>query len=96
MGGSTFTHTGHGKTAREAFASAREEALYDHGHAGYSGTLAEKDSFVEIKLPEDMDAKEYAYKLIEDDDKRICDKWGDAGCIKTGDEEYLFFGWASS
>lgn len=45
----------------------------------------------------------YAQELLEADDKRVADKWGAAGCIAIGspradrkDNEYLFFGWASS
>ena len=33
---------------RTAFAAAREQAQYDYGHAGYTGTIAEKDSVVVI------------------------------------------------
>jgi hypothetical protein len=33
------------KTAADAFRAARDEALYEHGHGGYSGTIAEKHSF---------------------------------------------------
>ena len=96
MGADTFTQQSMGKTAREAFESAREAARYEHGHSGYSGTIAEKDGFVEIPLPDGVKASDYAEQLIDDDDSRIEDKWGPAGCIKTGNNEYLFFGWASS
>ena len=95
MGSESFTHQAEGKTAKEAFNKAREEAFYDHGHSGYTGTIAEKESFVMIKLPKGQDAEDYANKLINKGDKRIDDKWGSAGCIKTGKNCYLFFGWAS-
>lgn len=95
MGAESFTHTSRGDTAEKAFRSAVEEAAYDHGHSGYTGTIAEKDSFVMIPLPEGEDPYEYAEELIGDGDVRI-DKWGPAGCIALGDGEYLFFGWASS
>lgn len=39
------------RTAAEAFAVCRNEALYEHGHGGYSGTIAEKSGFVEFALP---------------------------------------------
>jgi len=96
MGGEAFTEHATGKTAQEAFKQAVESALYDYGHAGYTGTIAEKGSFVMIDLPEDMDAEKYAWQLIDDDDKRISDKWGDAGCLKVSEDEFMFFGWASS
>lgn len=101
MGACVFEHWGFGKTAKEAFKQAHDEACYDYGHAGYTGTLAEKDSFIVIEMPNGLDkddndvVEEFARKLIDDDDERVDDKWGDAGCIKGKDDSYLFFGWAS-
>lgn len=96
MGADTFMCSGTGATAKEAFDSAVEQAYYDHGHAGYTGTIAEKGSFTEITLPEGRDPEEYADELIDKADSRIDDKWGPAGCFKIGECEYFFFGWASS
>ena len=96
MGAEVFFTSANGKTAKEAFNSAVEQAQYDYGHAGYTGSIAEKISFVVIPLPEGKNAGEYADYLIDNCDKRVDDKWGPAGCIKTGENEYLFFGWASS
>ena len=96
MGACTFIDRAKGKTAVQAFAAAVQQAKYEHGHGGYSGTIAEKGSFVEIPLPEGKNAHQYAEELLDNDDKRISDKWGPAGCIKIGDGEFLFFGWASS
>lgn len=95
MGATTFRTKASGKTAAEAFSAARQKAQYDRGHGGYTGTIAEKSSFVMIALPDGMAAADYAQKLVDDGDRRIDDKWGPAGCIKTGDGEFLFFGWAS-
>ena len=95
MGACNFTDYGTGATAKEAFNGARETAQYDHGHSGYTGTIAEKDSFVMIDLPEGKEAGDYIDELLDNADSRISDKWGPAGCIKTGDDTYLFFGWAS-
>ena len=95
MGSENFTHIVHGKTAKEAFHNAKEEAYYDHGHAGYTGTIAEKSDFVTIELPEGKTPEQYADELIENSDPRIDDKWGPAGCIHIKGDEYLFFGWAS-
>lgn len=103
MGAQPFMTEATGKNPDHAFSIAIEEATYWYGHGGYTGTIAEKDTFIVIDLPEDYDAFRYADKLIEDDDKRISDKWGDAGCILIGKNkenpklnDYLFFGWASS
>jgi len=95
MGAAQFITMGKGKTAGEAFQSAVEEAGYLYGLGGYTGTIAEKTSFVEIQCPEDKDPLENARELLDNDDPRIDDKWGPAGCIKIKDDEYLFFGWAS-
>jgi hypothetical protein len=35
-----------GETLAEAFNAAREDAFYWHGHAGYTGTICEKDDVV--------------------------------------------------
>lgn len=95
MGATTFFHEAKGKTATEAFNNAREDALYDYGHSGYTGTIAEKHKFTVIPLPEGKSAAQYANELIDADDKRIEDKWGPAGAIQIDKESWLFFGWAS-
>ena len=100
MGACTFYQIGLGDNARDAFNEARQEAQYNFGHSGYSGTIAEKSSFVTIRVPNlekptKREAYDYADELISNSDPRIDDKWGDAGCIDLGDREYLFFGWAS-
>jgi hypothetical protein len=102
MSSEIFIHVAKGKSARAAFNAAVEQAAYEHGHAGYTGTIAEKDNFIEIPLPKtgrkdpERRAEALANKLIEKNDPRIDDKWGPAGCIKIGPGKYLFFGWASS
>lgn len=107
MGADMFMVRQEGKTAREAFDAAVADAQYWYGHGGYSGTIAEKDSFRMISVPEGQEPSEFAHKLMEEGDERIRDKWGPAGCIelspakqdmKSGQavKEFLFFGWASS
>jgi hypothetical protein len=103
MGAMEIFCTAEGISPREAFNEARKEAQYEHGHGGHTGTIAEKTSFVMINIPEGKDPIAYAEELIENDDKRIDDKWGPAGCICLGEKpgavntkEYLFFGFSSS
>lgn len=83
MGASEFTQIGHGATAEEAFAHAREQAGWERGHGGYSGTVYEKDSFVMIEKKPLPLAEAYALaeRLITEYDPRINDKWGPAGCV---------------
>lgn len=49
MGAQTFYDEAAGSSATEAFANARERALYEYGHRGYTGTIAEKHDFEMIK-----------------------------------------------
>jgi hypothetical protein len=98
-----FNHMQDGRTPAVAFKKAVEEAAWDSGHSGYTGTIAEKDSYTLIPVPPEWKGKEeqYADKLIQDGDDRIDDKWGPAGCLelprKDGEPRcFLFFGFASS
>lgn len=94
MGACTFMTTGRGKTAAEAFSTACEDDRHQNG-ASYSGGIGMKRSFTMITAPAGIKPSEYANKLLDDDDRRVKDKWGPAGCIKLAEGEYLFFGWAS-
>lgn len=103
MGASEFCVYGSGRGAKSAFRAAVKEAQYDYGHAGYTGSIAEKSEFV-MMSPEvltEEKAQALAEFFMEESDKRIDDKWGPCGCIeiKVGPDEpkkFLFFGWASS
>lgn len=111
MGADEFTTLGVGKSMADAFRQARERAQWEHGHGGYSGTIAEKGNAVVVgqpsqPLPLDK-ARELAWAMMENDDPRVSDKWGPAGAIRVdtattstgtaeGMEAWLFFGWASS
>lgn len=103
MGAEIFMTRYTGISAKEAFHNCVESAFYDYVHAGhtgtffsYTGTIAEKHSYVIIELPEGKEPENYADELIDNCDPRIDDKWGPAGCIDCGSGEYLFFGWAPS
>lgn len=96
MGAEAFSVFAEGKDAHAAFKSAVEEAQYEHGHGGYSGTIAEKRRFVMIgSAPDRKSAGEIAGRLIDEDDPRIEDKWGPAGYISIDAGGFIFFGWAS-
>ena len=95
MGADVFMITATGVSARDAFTNARQEALHYSGHGGYTGTIAEKDSFNVITLKEGLEPHKYADELIDNRDPRIDSKWGPAGCFDLGGGRYLFFGWAS-
>ena len=54
MGAMNYENVGKGKTAREVFDRLNDDAKWEHGHGGYTGTIAEKDSYVEFKRPKGM------------------------------------------
>ena len=85
----------------EAFRTAQIIARYEHGHAGYTGTIAEKDKFRMINLPlsfTEMCPYSFADECMLDDSHFCQDKWGPAACIQTNANPnvYLFFGFAPS
>jgi hypothetical protein len=71
------------ETADQAFDLATEQARYDYGHAGYTGTIAEKHDFILLKryatpLPDNTEAAHkvaieerlaYAQSLLRSDSK---------------------------
>ena len=91
MSATEFWEEATGATAQEAFDAAVAQAKYDYGHRGYTGTIAEKTEFVIVEAEEDIGAQ--VERMINDDEVT---KWGPAGCIQIGDNEWLFFGWASA
>lgn len=53
-------------------------------------------SFILLTLPPDEDARAWAGKMLNEDNPRISDKWGPAGCYRMSEGNWLFFGYASS
>jgi len=90
IGGATFFTYGYGKDAKEAFRRSVEEARWESGHGGYTGTIAEKSSYILIPPSEHKGKNKikYAESLIDKEDSRIDDKWGPSGAIRlTGELE---------
>jgi hypothetical protein len=96
MGAENFFVVVKGDNPKDAFNKAIRDAEDYYGRRGYTGSIAEKNSYVLIPVPPGQDPKEFAEQLLDDDDDRVSDKWGPAGCIKLGEGSYLFFGYASS
>lgn len=98
MGAATFCDYAEGANASEGFKRLRETAAWNHGHSGYTGTIAEKPGF-EMRVTPRMNEKE-AYRFAHDDQYTNA-KWGDAYCVRVYDETraeiigHLFYGWAS-
>src|SRR5687767_876231 len=87
MGAEQFDTYASGQDVREAFNQAVADAQWNYGHAGYTGTIAEKGSFVIISdEPRTLvEAEQFAYELMDEEDERIDDKWGPAGAIRVVD-----------
>ncbi len=96
MGACDFDTTYKGMTAQNAFNQAVADAAYEHGHGGYSGTIAEKQTFTLVKVPEGITADEFVEQCMADENHVARDKWGPAACIDLGGGLYRFFGLASS
>lgn len=65
MGGQTFITTETGSTPLVAYDDAVASALYEHGHNGYTGTIAEKAGFIVVESPQGVDGV-YLVDAIED------------------------------
>ena len=110
MGAEVFYNRRKGTQSSELFKEEVENACYENGHGGYTGTIAEKSDFTMSSKPSDIDAdvwidmienfdeedKEQAhYRELKKDFDVFDDKWGDALCVPT-DDGFVFCGWASS
>lgn len=99
MGGEQFVTFAEGENAQIAFRNAVDQAQYDYGHAGYTGTIAEKPSVEmrdtpDVVVPEHEDPKE-AFKALcsaledwaysKQSDINENDKWGPAFGIYVGE-----------
>jgi hypothetical protein len=113
MGAQTFSNqiiVPKNTTDEEAFTSAKSHESHMSGHGGYTGTLAEKGSFVMIhKAKNAKNAERIANHLTSGSMLPIFrqevidivdDKWGPAGAIRypidKKQDGLIFFGWASS
>lgn len=87
---------------KRAFDKAVKDAKYEHGHGGYTGTIAEKHDCRFIGGFDTLDeANNFADDLLEKYDPRISDKWGPAGAIEVRNDPkhgkgFVFFGVAAS
>jgi hypothetical protein len=101
-----YTHIIVRDSVDQTFLRAVDQAKYEFGHGGYTGTLAEKDSYVVIgDAAGPAEALTKAQQLLNDNDPRVDDKRGPAGIIlypwtiaSSGEavRKALIFGWASS
>ena len=107
MGATTFINKRKAERAQDAFCSLVQDALDEYGHAGYTGTIAEKHEYVELDVPSGYSVGRWIESLLysivpqgitEQDRKEwdrqldiIDDKWGPAGCIKVDKDDGGYF-----
>lgn len=75
----------------EAFRQIQDRARYNHGHAGYTGTIAEADGFREVLHPE-FETYEAARKWADS----YVEKWGPAIVVSVKGGKKYFAGCYSS
>lgn len=110
MGAEQFQNDSKLKDADEAFAEQRDQALYEYGHRGYTGTIGEKSGFRVWEPPAGHSYDEVVAALtgyyISDSERPSWvpewvwgvynDKWGDCIAIPNPEGGWTFVGWASS
>lgn len=70
MGATDFQTYAAGKTPADAFRAARENAQYQSGHGGYTGTIAEKGDFVHVPVPKGITLAGFV-KLMDDAEEHV-------------------------
>jgi len=63
MGACGYETLSHGSTVGDAMFAAVGEAQWEHGHGGYTGTIAEKGDWVEFDLPPRVTAAKVLHLL---------------------------------
>ncbi|MET9403947.1 hypothetical protein [Kitasatospora sp. NPDC002965] len=83
MGAERFTTYQDGIDVTQAFRDAVEDARYEYGHRGYTGTIAEKEDWQTVtSTPLSMDdAEALADRIMRDYEHPLQDAWGPAGAI---------------
>lgn len=82
------------KELLDAWPEFHERHLYDYGHAGYSGTFAEKPGVKVIQPPQGQPF--WDESEAEDHAMNNNDKWGVAFAYRVDEERYYIAGWCSS
>ena len=74
MGAETFETIQEGRTVGEAFNAAVADALWWHGHAGYTGTIGEKDDYRFFDLPTGVRVDDVVEELAMSLDRKPTDR----------------------
>jgi hypothetical protein len=97
MGAEQFGAFYEGDDLAKVHQDAVAKAQYDHGHSGYSGTLAEKPEVV-LRTEKVFEFPEDAQAFADADlRKNPHDKWGPAWAVKVSiPKGFYIYGYASS
>lgn len=78
---------------RSKYADIVAECEYDYGHAGYTGTFAEKHKLeIVVGINDDQVPEEYAYDHCIEHNQ----KWGPSSAYYLGNNKWFVGGWCSS
>ena len=110
MGADLFEDQAKFPNAEDAFRSCVSQALWDHGHSGYTGTIAEKGGYVVFTLPDGVGFDEVLDLICSNAETELAglfgaktakhlisvfyDKWGPCAAFQDGDY-WRFCGMAS-
>jgi len=84
MGANAFIEFGYGDGPREVFDALVDQARYENGHGGYSGTIAEKNTYRVVTLPEGEAPAKFADRMsMKEGRDGFADKWGPAGACEV-------------
>lgn len=95
MGATTFQVRAKAKDAATAFKLLVDEALHEHGHGGYTGTIAEKREFKMVPRKPYVQSTTVIAECFANDNHFCNDKWGPAACVEAPIGTFTFFGTAS-
>jgi len=86
MGACQFEAWVQGIDIKDAFDTEVQQARYECGSGGYTGTIAEKDHFTILtnEILSVSEAEALMRKHFSDDNSPVCDKWGPCGAIPYG------------
>jgi transcription elongation factor Elf1 len=97
MGATQFVCTGKGVNVASAFVDAKKQVMAENDSKHSPGTITEKTKYKVIECnTDDTSIETEIDALLSDVYSWIQDKWGPAGAIQIGEEEWVFFGYADN
>jgi len=99
MGAHSFTASVYAPTAADGYSMLVDEAVYDHGHDPYNGTISTTSGFKIVPFMEGESSEQWSERVLD-----ITEKRGSCACIEATHVEkndegwplWHFAGWAAS